>query len=106
MVADEPVDDPVVGVAVNDEFGRVAFGTNTLISNVPLGCVSGRLRTRFVFRQVPMLSGRFAVTIGVTSPDYRTVYHWFEQAYPLRFEHPGPEVGQVAVPVRIEVEHP
>jgi ABC-2 type transport system ATP-binding protein len=106
MVADEPVEDAVVGVRIDDAHGRLVFGTNTLINQVPLGRVSGKLRTRFVFSRVPIQTGRYNVTIGVTSPDYRIVYHWFEQAFPLRFEHAGPEVGQVAVPVDIQVERP
>ncbi len=102
--APEPVVDPMVGIAVYDDKDDLVFGTNSDLLNTPLGTLHGKTRVRFSCGGLPMQDGRYLVTIGVTTKDHRTVYHWQEKAYPFVCERIGLADGRLAIPVIMEVE--
>jgi ABC-2 type transport system ATP-binding protein len=104
LEAPEPVEDPMVGIAIYDHRGGLLVGTNSEIAGVSLGTVHGKSRMTFVCRRIPMRRGTFALTVGVTTRDNRTVYHWQEKAYPFRCEDATAEQGQITVPVEVSVE--
>jgi ABC-2 type transport system ATP-binding protein len=76
-----PIDDPVVGIGIYDERDLLVFGTNTALDEVSLGSPRGTLRVRFGCRRMPILGGRYRLTVGVHSRDGRTTYHWQEKMY-------------------------
>lgn len=102
--APDPIEDVMVGVAIGDDRGGVVFGTNTEIADKPLGTVHGKTRLCFVCRDIPMQRGSYAVTVGVTTRDHRTVYHWQEKAYPFRCEETSGTQGSMLFPVDVMVE--
>ncbi len=104
LEAPEPVDDPMVGIAVYDDKNELVFGTSSDTLGKPLGVLHGKTRVRFTCGGLPMQDGRYFVTIGVTTRDHRTVYHWKEKAYPFACERTGLADGRLDVPVMIEVE--
>ena len=105
VVAEQQVPDPVVGIAIYDGSGREMFGTNTADRGVSLGVRGEKTRIRFSLHALPFLEGTYRLTVGVHSPDHRTVYHWQEQAYPFRCITTGTfDRGIVKVPCDVEVE--
>lgn len=102
--APEPVDDPMVGIGVYDEKNDLILGTNSHNLGRSLGPVHGKSRVRFTVGELPMQGGRYLVTIGVTSRDHRTVYHWQEKMYPFSCERTGLSDGRLVIPVNMEVE--
>jgi ABC-2 type transport system ATP-binding protein len=102
--APEPVEDPMVGIAVFDDRDDLVLGTNSDTLGRSLGVLHGKTRVRFAVGQIPMQDGRYLVTIGVTSRDHRTVYHWQEKMYPFSCERTGLADGRLVMPVSMEVE--
>ena len=74
-----PVDDPVVGIALHDHESKLAFGTNTRLLAMRIAPFEGKRRVRFRLRDLPMVRGRYWVTVAVHSRDERRIYHVQEQ---------------------------
>lgn len=104
LEAPEPVDDPMVGIAMYDEYEELVLGTNSDTLGRSLGVLHGKSRIRFSCGDLPMQDGRYLITIGVTSRDHRTVYHWQEKFYPFACERTGLTDGRLDIPVAMEVE--
>ncbi len=99
----EAVPDVVVGIAIYSTMGWLVFGTNTDLQGVNLGTVSGRRRVSFIFPEVPLLDGTYAVTIGVHTRG-GLVYDNWEQRRRFEVAAPGRDIGLVRFPVTIEVD--
>jgi hypothetical protein len=103
LEAPVPVVDPMVGIAIHDERDGLLLGVNSDMVEVPLGTLHGKTRVEFVCKRIPMQEGKYAITVGVTTLDHRTVYHWQERAHQFRCEGPGITSGTLSVPVEITV---
>jgi ABC-type polysaccharide/polyol phosphate transport system ATPase subunit len=99
-----PVADPVLSFALHDQDNRFVFGSNTDEHGVVLSGVEGKRRVRFRLRNVPFVSGRYWVTLGVHSRDSSRVYHVQEQRYRFEVSLGEASAGQVFIPVDVEVE--
>lgn len=77
--APEPVNDPVVGVAIYNHLDSLVYGTNTALRDVPLGTVRGQRKITFDFGAIPMVEGTYFMTVAVHSRDEQTQYHWLER---------------------------
>jgi ABC-2 type transport system ATP-binding protein len=100
----EPVDDPVVGVAIFSHLDTLVYGTNTALRNVDLGRVDKRRRVRFSFGPVPMVEGQYFVTVGVHNRDETVQYHWLERQISFKVFSPTNEPGVIHFNTTIEVE--
>ncbi len=103
LEAQEAVPDVVVGIAIYSTMGWLVFGTNTELQGVNLGAVSGRRKVSFIFPDVPLLDGTYAVTIGVHTKG-GLVYDSWEQRRRFEVAAPGRDIGLVRFPVTIEVD--
>jgi ABC-2 type transport system ATP-binding protein len=101
LSAAEPNDDVVVGIAIYSSMGWLVYGTNTHLHKVDLGTVVGERRVSFVFPEVPLLDGTYAVTIGVHTRG-GLVYDSWEQLRRFEVAAPGRDIGLVRLPVQIE----
>jgi ABC-2 type transport system ATP-binding protein len=101
LSAAEPNDDVVVGIAIYSSMGWLVYGTNTHLHNVDLGTVVGERGVSFVFPEVPLLDGTYAVTIGVHTRG-GLVYDSWEQLRRFEVAAPGRDIGLVRLPVQIE----
>ena len=101
--ADEPVDDPVVGVAIYNHLDQLIYGTNTALRNVELGTIHGRRGLRFDFGAIPMVEGQYFVTIAAHSRDEGTQYHWLERQLSFKVFSAVGEAGVVYLEPSIEV---
>jgi len=103
LEAPDPVDDVVVGIAVYNSMGWLVFGTNTHLQGVDLGKIEGRRTVSYDFREVPLLDGTYAVTIGVHTRG-GLVYDSWEQLRRFEVAAPGRDIGLVRLPVAIEID--
>jgi ABC-2 type transport system ATP-binding protein len=104
LSADEPVDDPIVGVAIYNHLDNLVYGTNTALRDVPLGTVEGRRLVRFDFGPIPMVEGQYFVTVGVHSRDETVQYHWLERQISFKVFSLSVDAGVLHLDPRIEVE--
>jgi ABC-type polysaccharide/polyol phosphate transport system ATPase subunit len=104
--AHEPVDDPVVSIALHDGTNNFVFGGDTARAGVALGRVDGTCRTRFDLGPLPFTGGKYWVTIAVHSRDNERVFHVQDQRYSFEVHQVEGRRDQAFMPVRVEVEAP
>ena len=101
--AREAVDDVACGIGVYDDTGRDLFGVNTMMLGVDLGRLEGSGEITFRLAALPLLDGRYPLTVGIHSRDEGTVYDWHEQRFAIEVVNPGTSVGLIHVPVTVTV---
>ena len=99
----EPVTDPVFGFSIDDYRGFTAYGTNTMLKEMELGTVDGEGFVQFNLKSLPMLGGRYLVSVAVHSRDERTVYHWLERHVAFNMHSDINDAGMLYVPTEVEI---
>lgn len=104
IVAHSEVSDPVVSLALHDQHNVYMYGWSTADSGLNLGSVAGRRRLSFELGPLPYTSGKYWLTVAVTSADHGVVYDLQEQRY--TFEVPAisdnPPVAYIPTAVSVE----
>lgn len=103
LEAPEPVDDPVVGVAIYNHVDNLVYGTNTALRAVPLGTVHGRRKVSFDFGPIPMVEGQYFLTVAVHSRDETVQYHWLERQVSFKVFSLSVDTGVLHLDPRIQV---
>jgi ABC-2 type transport system ATP-binding protein len=103
LEAGEPTDDVVVAVSIYNPMGWLVYSTNTQLHGVDVGTVAGRRAVTFGFRDMPLLDGTYAVTIGVHT-NGGLVYDSWEQLRRFEVNAPGRDIGIVRLPLDIRVD--
>jgi ABC-2 type transport system ATP-binding protein len=98
------VEDPVVSFALHDEQNNLVYGTNTDWREARIPQFEGKYRVQFVLKSLPLVEGRYFVTLGVHSRDSRKVYHLQEQRYAFDVVKGEENPGAVFIPVECRVE--
>jgi ABC-2 type transport system ATP-binding protein len=101
--AHEPVDEPVVGVAIYNHLDALVYGTNTAMRDVPLGLVDGRRRIRFSFGPIPMIEGQYFITVAVHSRDEQIQFHWLERQVSFKVFSLSIDTGVLHLDPTIEI---
>jgi lipopolysaccharide transport system ATP-binding protein len=78
--AHERVLDPVFGIQLYSEKGEQLFGTNTEIKDVIIDHLEGEGHIDLKIERIPMLTGRFLLTVAVHTRDNR-IYDWHDKLY-------------------------
>ncbi|MDW7733414.1 MAG: Wzt carbohydrate-binding domain-containing protein, partial [Methanolobus sp.] len=78
--AHERVNDPVFGIALYSEKGEHLFGTNTEIKDIVVDHVEGKGYIDLNVEKIPMLTGRFLLTVAVHTRDQK-IYDWHDKLY-------------------------
>ena len=99
----EPIDDPVVGVAIYNHVDTLVYGTNTSLRNVDLGRVDRKRRLRFGFGHVPMVEGQYFITVAVHSRDEAVQYHWLERQISFKVFSPTGEPGVLHMNTTVDI---
>jgi ABC-2 type transport system ATP-binding protein len=104
LKASAPVDDPVVSFALHDGMNQFVFGGETTAQGISLGRIYGKKRVRFQLRNIPMVHGKYWVTLGVHSRDNERIYHVQDQRYWFEVRREGEGRAQLYIPVDAETE--
>ena len=101
--ANQPVDDPVVSMVINDAEGEFVWRTGT--GDMQLGVVEGKLRVTFDMKTLPLAEGRYTLTLGVHDRSERVVHDWQDQRYAFDISAGLEEEVRLFIPVHTRVEH-
>ena len=101
--AREPIDDPVVGIAIYNHLDLLVYGTNTELRGMDLGVVDGRRRVRFLFASLPMIEGQYFVTTGIHNRGDTVRYDWHERTVAFKVFNPTGEPGVLHLNTEIDV---
>ena len=102
VVAHEPTDDWVAGVAINNHLDLLVYGTNTELQRVALPPISGRRRLSYRFDSIPMVEGQYYVTVAV-HPKVGPEYHRLDRAVSFKVFSKAVDDGVLHLTPRIEV---
>ena len=97
--ADKAVYDPVFGIALYSEDGKHLYGTNTDLKGVDIPFVEGEGYVDLQVDRLPLLSGRFILTVAVHARDGKP-YDWIDKQYSFEVLPFGRDAGIVDVPCR------
>jgi ABC-2 type transport system ATP-binding protein len=97
-------EDWIAGIAVYDHLDVMVFGTNTRIMGSPLPTAEGRVTLRFTLPHVPMVEGRYHVTVALADTSESTRYHWVDRVAQFRVFNPLEQVGYFYLEPTVEVE--
>jgi len=93
----EKISDPVFGIAIYSENGENLFGTNTELKNVLIDSLEGEGHIDFRIERIPMLTGRFLLTVAVHTHDQK-LYDWHDKRYSFDVISTCRDVGLFEVP--------
>lgn len=78
--ANQKIADPVFGIALYSEKGDHLFGTNTELKNLIIDHIEGSGHLDLQIERIPMLNGRFLLTVAVHTRDQKP-YDWLDKQY-------------------------
>jgi lipopolysaccharide transport system ATP-binding protein len=78
--AHKKVSYPVFGIALYSENGENLFGTNTELKNFELDILEGKGHIDLMVGRIPMITGRFLLTVAVHTRDQKP-YDWHDKQY-------------------------
>jgi hypothetical protein len=79
--AEDPVENPVFGIALYTENGTHLNGPNTRFSDLRIPSISGPGYVDYTIGELPLLSGRYDVTVAVTGEDMADILDHQHRAY-------------------------
>ncbi len=79
--AKRPLERPVFGLALYTENGTHINGPNTLFSGLEIPVIEGIGFVDYRVEELPLLTGRYSVTVALTGPDTTDIYDHQHQAY-------------------------
>ncbi len=95
--ANKKVSDPVFGIALYSENGENLFGTNTELKNASIGYIEGKGHVDLMIERIPMITGRFLLTVAVHTHDQKP-YDWHDKQYSFDVMPTGRDAGLFEVP--------
>ncbi len=79
--AKKRLEKPVFGLALYTENGTHINGPNTLFSGLEIPAIEGTGHVDYRVEELPLLTGRYSVTVAVTGPETTDIYDHQHQAY-------------------------
>ncbi|HMT20013.1 MAG TPA: ABC transporter ATP-binding protein [Promineifilum sp.] len=87
--AHEPIEEPEFGLALHRQDGVHVSGPNTRAAGLRLGVVAGSGRVRYAVPRLPLLPGRYNLTVAVHDSVDPIAYDYHEEAYSFRVVEGG-----------------
>jgi lipopolysaccharide transport system ATP-binding protein len=91
--------DPVFGIALYSEQDQHLYGTNTELKNITIDQIKGDGYIDLKIETIPMLSGRFMLTVAV-HPHEGRAYDWIDKQYSFEVLPKGRDAGIFEIPCR------
>jgi ABC-type polysaccharide/polyol phosphate transport system ATPase subunit len=99
----EPLDSPVMGVALFRDDGVYCYGPNTLFDGEFAGSYDGRYVLAATFENLPLLGGRYEASVAFYDKQHVYAYAWHHRLYPFTVLTERPDHGLVWLPHRFDV---
>jgi ABC-type polysaccharide/polyol phosphate transport system ATPase subunit len=95
--ARKPIEDPVFGFGFYNQMGFMVYGTNTRLRGMDIERVEGRGKMDFCISSLPILDGRYYVSVAAHTRDGMINYHWLDKLSYFDMHSPGKEEGYLAM---------
>lgn len=105
VLAQHPLDSPIVGFYIKDKLGQNLFGDNTFLSYLdsPVICKTGRyLKAEFLFQMPRLAAGDYSITVAIANgtQDVHVQHHWIHDALFFKSETTSVAGGLIGIPMR------
>ncbi len=97
--APNSINDPVFGIALFSEQDHHLYGTNTELKNMNIEKIEGDGHIDLNIERIPMLSGRFALTVAVHTHEGKA-YDWRDKQFSFEIQPKGRDAGIFEIPCR------
>ncbi len=95
-----------VGIMLYDPKGREVYGTNTQLKRIDIDVQVGEGAVEFHLDYLPLIPGKYGLTVALTSTDYKETYNWREQFYVFKIENDTQDAGAICIPCEINAVEP
>jgi lipopolysaccharide transport system ATP-binding protein len=93
-IAHQPVLSPVFGMALHRHDGVHVTGPNTAFAGMDTGNVEGSGKIVYTIPCLPLLEGRYQLSVAVTNQDDTEMFDYHDRAYPFRVDNHGKGVSE------------
>jgi lipopolysaccharide transport system ATP-binding protein len=94
--AHERIKSPVFGIIFY--YGETyCYGTTTEFKDCETGLIEGKGYIDLEIQNLPLLQGKFEVTVAVTSNDYKIQYDWHDRLYSFDVHNPTRDLGMLVM---------
>lgn len=93
-VAHQLVSSPIFGMAIHRQDGIHITGPNTAFAGMSLGNVEGRGKITYTIPGLPLLEGRYQLSVAVTNQDDSEMFDYHDRAYPFRVDNYGEDITE------------
>lgn len=102
--AEKAVKDPVFGFGFYNQTGFMLYGTNTRLRGLDVPMVEGPGKMDFKMSSLPMLDGRYYVSVAAHTRDGTVNYHWLDKLYYFDMHSKGKEEGFLTMQCDIDLD--
>jgi lipopolysaccharide transport system ATP-binding protein len=99
----EQVENPAFGIEIINEKGDNCYGANNKLRNISFGKLDKNGLLYIKIPELPVLSGKYYITIAVTSWDLGTIYDWHNKKYSFDIINNTSDVGVIMFNCNFEV---
>ena len=100
----QPIDSPVMGVALFRDDGVYCHGPNTKFDGCLAGEYDGRYRLSAEFPKLRLLPARYEVSVAFYDKEHVYAYAWDHRLYAFRVTGGPEDHGVVALPHEFRIE--
>lgn len=97
--APSKIRDPIFGIALYSEKGYYLYGTNTDLKGIRIDNIEGDGYIDLDIERLPMLSGRFMLTVAVVARDHKP-YDWIDKQFSFEVIPKGKDDGIFEIPCK------
>ncbi|MHB8341588.1 MAG: ABC transporter ATP-binding protein [Mycobacteriales bacterium] len=103
VVAHEPTEDWVVGIAIHNQVETLIYGTNSRLLGTSLGPIQDRRRVRFNFQDIPIVEGQYWVTVALHEGDGDREYHRLDRTVSFKVFSTAGDLGVLHLSPNLEL---
>jgi ABC-2 type transport system ATP-binding protein len=89
------LEDVAVGFAISDERDQLVYRTDTGKTRASVAPLSRPIQVEFEIPSLPMLDGRYSVSLGLHNIERTVEYHWMERAHKFEIRSKGEAEGLI-----------
>ena len=93
-IAHEPVPSPIFGIAIHHNDGTHITGPNTRFGGNKLPTLEKSGTVVYVTPPLPLLEGKYFVTVAVTDWDDTEIFDYHDRQYPFRIDNSDADVAE------------
>jgi len=77
------IDDPIFGFSISDYQGKLCYGCNTIMEDVPIDHIEGEGEVRLAIDSSSLMRGKFYFSFSLHSRDHETNYHRLDNMHSI-----------------------